>query len=205
MEHGSFCTYLNWRKGLAQILPPKMWWRPQWCRVTDAAQIALTDAAETHVAQAWHCCRPCWSWWYVTAWTGQRFKTHTEPRGKCTYNVLCGVTSQQRHARSASSAPAATPGYDGPSVQGWKFETSSKLGASAGWWCGYHSLAKSFMSFRPQGTVRREKCATLRTQCAMAAEWRNVAQSRKSQEKSQDWGTLRRKVHLWLQQPWWCI
>ena len=47
-------------------------------------------------------------------------------------------------------------------------------------------VAITFSTFRPQGTVRSAKCATLRTHCAMAAEWRKVAQSRKSQEKSQD-------------------
>ena len=48
------------------------------------------------------------------------------------------------------------------------------------------SLRDIFISSRPQSTVRRAKCATLRTQCAMTAEWRKVTKSRKSQEKSQD-------------------
>ena len=47
-------------------------------------------------------------------------------------------------------------------------------------------VAITFGTFRPQDIVRRAKCATLRTQCAMAAEWRKVAKSRKSQEKSED-------------------
>ena len=75
-----------------------------------------------------------------------------------------------------------------------------KLGAWSGWLCGYHVelflVSNTFVSFRSQGTFRCAKCATFRAHCAMAAEWRKVAQSRKSQEKSQVWNTLRWKVHL---------
>ena len=46
-------------------------------------------------------------------------------------------------------------------------------------------VAITFGTFRPQGMMQRGKCATLRAQRALAAEWRNVAKSGKSQAKSQ--------------------